>query len=174
MNISVKNKVILTAIGVFFLFVSIAFLPRDIKEYEIKQKGEIVEITILSMPSNCRSTKWHPKVSFIYKDKVYSKGTGWGICDKQVGDKFLMKHLDKYENIFVYPKEHFTYRFLSTIGLLLLGLYTLVYAHASQMLPYWLKGEKKEYTPKRLTSEEMLKRHLAHRENSPRKKKKDK
>ncbi|MBC8112448.1 MAG: hypothetical protein H7Y04_15455, partial [Verrucomicrobia bacterium] len=84
---------------VFFLFPFFT-LTHIFKDLEVKEKGKIVTVKIISIPADCigsRRTNLHFK--FEYKGRSYGKTIGTSFCQKhEIGDKIEMLHYEKYEN----------------------------------------------------------------------------
>lgn len=121
-------RTILFIMGSLVILFCVATTPDLIRKYEVEKKGNLVEVVLLQLPSNCTSTKNSPHFKFEYQGEIHSRPVGFGVCRLQVNDKIKMKHLRKYDDTFLFQEEYMFSQFISLILIALFGIFVLIYS----------------------------------------------
>jgi hypothetical protein len=122
------SKIAVLVAGLTFFIVPLFWLSKGLKEQLVEKKGIIVQVKIVRMPTDCLSTRRQKLYfSFEYEGKVYSKQLGSLFCEKyKVGDIIDMRHLNDFEDIFLFSEESVILELISTIALSSFGLFVLI------------------------------------------------
>lgn len=114
--------------GVLLVILPVFTMLRDFRKLEVKEYGKAVQVTITKLPNDCiggRKTKLF--FHFEYQKKEYFRKMGTSFCQEhKVGQILEMKHLDKYDDVFVFPEENIFISMVAGVLLQCVGLFILV------------------------------------------------
>ncbi|MCC6288584.1 MAG: hypothetical protein IT249_11935 [Chitinophagaceae bacterium] len=114
-------KLFLILGGLFIIIFICIILNRDIQEYNVQKKGELVTATITYIP-NCLGTKIRYFMKFTYAGQEFDKKVGCGFSDThRVGETIKFKHIDGTD-IFLFGSEKIETEFIATGLLALFGI----------------------------------------------------
>jgi hypothetical protein len=117
----------ITLAGLALVILPIFTMLHNFRELEVKQEGSLVEVIIRKLPNDCIGSRRSKLfVHFEYQQKIYSMQIGTPFCQEhRVGQSLCMKHLNKYEDIFVFPEENIFIEMISGIFLSCVGLFVV-------------------------------------------------
>jgi hypothetical protein len=111
--------------GLVFFFGSFFLIKNGYKDFYVFQKGSIVKMEIVGIPTSCPTAKVRYEVKFAYSGHIYRKQLRGGYCEEHhLGEFVDIKMAEGFENVLL-PKQPGYFNFFASI---LLGLFGLIVA----------------------------------------------
>lgn len=104
------------------IIISLIVFPRTLKEFYTRKNGNLITVTVFSVPISCDVSSKNIKAYFEFyiDDKKYSKNFD-GHCDLQPRDKIKLISSDD-NSIFLFEDENPIYGLISAFLIFTLGI----------------------------------------------------
>jgi len=115
--------------GLFFAGLMLYTTPETLRKREVAQRGRLVEVYVTRLFQVHLGKTHSYYLHFLYQNHKYSINIARNELESLVvGQRTALRHLDKYQDLFLMPGETLRFEFVPCILIFLFGIYGAVYS----------------------------------------------
>ena len=113
--------------GIVLIIICFFVLPGKAVEQFVSSQNQLVFVRVTALPSNCATSEAFRFMKFSYNTKQHSIKIDKITCENTaIGESIKLAHLEKFEDIFVFPGYNNKFDYFSWIALFVLGFYAVI------------------------------------------------
>ncbi len=114
-----------TGLGIIGILLTLYFIYLKLDVYEVERKGNIVDMQIVEISSNCNRTKGNYYVWLLYEGRIFQKNIPTSFCKMhRVGEIIKIKYLPNNESI-LFPNESIKKEFIALGVFIVVGFISI-------------------------------------------------